>query len=80
MPSSRSHLDVALASIPLFTNDGLLDHAELDKLLELAERDGTYDEDEKRVLQSIFKQAEQTQLDPTVAARITKIRQTHAIG
>lgn len=80
MTTSRSHLDIALASIPVFSNDGRLDHAELDKLLSLAERDGVVDEDEKRVLGSIFRQAEQTQLDPTVAARITKLRADHAIA
>ncbi|MGY3266321.1 hypothetical protein [Lysobacter sp. HA35] len=80
MTSSRSHLDIALASIAVFANDGRLDHAELDKLLELAERDGTYDEDEKRVLESIFKQAEQTQLDPSVAARIADVRKAHGLA
>lgn len=70
----RSHLDIALASIPVFSNDGLLDMAELDRLLALAERDATIDEDEKRVLGRIFAQAEQTRLDPAVAARIARLR------
>ena len=80
MTGSRSHLDIALASIQIFSNDGLLDSSELDKLLQLAERDGTYDEDEKRVLQNIFAQAEQTQLDPSVATRIAQVRAKHALG
>ncbi len=54
MSSSRSHLDLTIASINIFSNDGLLDAAELDKLLQLAERDGAVDEDEKRVLGKDF--------------------------
>ena len=54
--------------------------AELEKLLQLAERDDAYDEDEKRVLGKIFAQAEQTKIDPAVATRIKKIRITHGIG
>lgn len=78
--NSRSHLDITLASIQVFSNDGLLDMAELEKLLQLAERDSTYDEDEKRVLGKIFSQAEQTKIDPAVAQRIAHIRRTHAIA
>lgn len=74
MTTSRSHLDIAVASIQIFSNDGLLNDAELDKLLSLAERDGAFDEDEKRVLGKIFAQAEQTKLDPAVASRIAGIR------
>lgn len=77
---SRSHLDITLASIQIFSGDGLLDGAELDKLLALAERDGVFDEDEKRVLGRIFAQAEQTRLDPVVAKRIDRIRESHAIS
>ena len=80
MSSNRSHLDIALASIPVFSNDGLLDLAELERLLALAERDGTFDDDEKRVLGSIFRQAEQTALDAGVAARIAEVRRTHGIA
>lgn len=80
MTASRSHLDITLASIQVFGNDGLLDSVELDRLLQLAERDGVMDEDEKRVLGRIFAQAEQTRLDPAVAQRIARIRAEHAIG
>ena len=78
--NSRSHLDITLASIHVFSNDGLLDMGELEKLLHLAERDSQYDEDEKRVLGKIFAQAEQTNIDPAVAQRITRIRKAHAIA
>ena len=80
MSGSRSHLDIALASIDVFGNDGLLDMAELDRLLELAERDRVLDEDEKRVLGTIFAQADQTRIDAAVAARIAQLRVQHGIA
>jgi hypothetical protein len=78
--NSRSHLDITLASIQIFANDGLLDMGELEKLLQLAERDREFDEDEKRVLGRIFAQAEQTRLDPAVAERIGRLKAEHGIG
>jgi hypothetical protein len=80
MTNSRSHLDLTIASISIFSNDGLIDMMELDKLLQLAERDGVIDDDEKRVLGKIFAQAKQTKLDPDVARRIAEIRAAHAIS
>ncbi|RNF82384.1 hypothetical protein [Montanilutibacter psychrotolerans] len=80
MSQPKSHLEIALAAIHVFGNDGLLDVAEFDKLIALASRDETIDEDEKRVLNNIFIQAEQTKIDPSVAARIAQVRAQHGIG
>jgi len=79
MAQPKSHLVIALASIQVFTNDGTLDLAELQNLLDLALRDDVIDDDEKRVLGNIFKQAELGQLDPEVQARIAQARQQHGI-
>ncbi|SDX81734.1 hypothetical protein [Lysobacter enzymogenes] len=79
MAQPKSHLVIALASIQVFTNDGTLDVAELQNLLDLALRDQTIDEDEKRVLGNIFKQAEFGSLDPEVQRRIAEARQQHGI-
>lgn len=79
MTQPKSHLVIALASIPVFTNDGTLDVAELQNLLDLALRDQLIDEDEKRVLGNIFKQAELGELDPEVKRRIDQARQQHGI-
>ncbi|MNV83515.1 hypothetical protein SAMN04487939_11126 [Lysobacter sp. yr284] len=79
MAQPKSHLEIALASIPVFTNDGTLDVSELQKLLDLALRDATVDEDEKRVLGNIFKQAELGVLDPEVQRRIDEARRQHGI-
>ncbi|BAW00238.1 hypothetical protein [Lysobacter enzymogenes] len=80
MAQPKSHLVIALASIQVFTNDGTLDVAELQNLLDLALRDQTIDEDEKRVLGNIFKQAELGSLDPEVQRRIAEARQQHGIA
>lgn len=80
MPTPKSHLEIALASIPVFTNDGELDAAEFDKLLALALRDQAIDDDEKRVLGNIFKQAELGELEPAVKERIAQARRLHGIA
>ncbi|MBN7135027.1 hypothetical protein A7A76_09680 [Lysobacter enzymogenes] len=80
MAQPKSHLVIALASIQVFSNDGTLDVAELQNLLDLALRDDTIDEDEKRVLGNIFKQAELGPLDPEVQRRIAQARQQHGIA
>lgn len=79
MAQPKSHLVIALASIPVFTNDGTLDVSELQNLLDLALRDQVVDEDEKRVLGNIFKQAELSPLEPEVQRRIAEARQLHGI-
>lgn len=79
MAQPQSHLVIALASIQVFTNDGTLDVAELQNLLDLALRDKIVDEDEKRVLGNIFKQAELGTLDAEVKRRIDEARELHGI-
>jgi hypothetical protein len=73
----RSHLDIAIASIHVFTDDGRLDLAELEKLLALALRDGVVDEDEKRVLANILLRAERDGVDEAVLTRIDQVRQQY---
>ena len=80
MAQPKSHLVIALASIQVFTNDGTLDVAELQKLLDLALRDQIIDDDEKRVLDNIFKQAELGTLDADVKRRIDEARKQHGIS
>ncbi|MGD9584071.1 MAG: hypothetical protein AB7V26_10475 [Lysobacterales bacterium] len=74
-----SHLDIVVASIKVFSNDGKLDLAELDQLLALALRDRNLDPEEKRVLARIFAEAEKGTLSADVARRIADIRRQHVI-
>lgn len=73
------HLKLALATIAVFTDDGTLDLAELDRLLALAEQDGTVDDEEKRVLANVLDRAEKDGVAPDVQARIAQIRQRHRL-
>lgn len=79
MTQSRNYLDLALASIQVFTDDGRMDAGELDKLLALALCDGVVDDDERRVLANIFRRAEEAGVSAEVAARIGQARRLHGI-
>ncbi len=71
---AKSYIELAIESIQVFANDGKLDQQELGKLLDIANRDGQIDAEEKRVLSSIFTQAEKSGISTEVAAIIEKIR------
>ncbi|MGO3127576.1 MAG: hypothetical protein ACTIJY_05855 [Luteimonas sp.] len=73
------HLQLALAAIPAFTDDGRLSLEELEHLLALARRDQTIDADEQRVLGNILDRAERDGVDADVQARITQVRDTHGL-
>ncbi len=80
MSKLPSHHEIAVASIHVFSDDGRLDLAELEKLLALALRDAVVDEDEKRVLGNILTRAERDGVDPDVQARIDQARQQHGLS
>ncbi len=80
MSKLPSHHEIAIASIHVFSDDGRLDLAELEKLLALALRDAVVDEDEKRVLGNILTRAERDGVDPDVQARIDQVRQQHGLS
>ncbi|MGY1408042.1 MULTISPECIES: hypothetical protein [unclassified Luteimonas] len=72
-----THLQLALAAVPIFTNDGKLDLAELDSLLAKALADHQLDDEEKRVLANVIDRAEADGVDADVQARIAQIRGEH---
>jgi hypothetical protein len=76
----KSHVEIALASINVFLNDGTLDIGELNFLLGLALRDQQIDAEEARVLNNIFKQAQKGALAPAVLARIEEVKLKHKLG
>lgn len=55
----NSHIDIAVASISCFTDDGTLSRGEVEHLVGLALRDGDVNDEEKRVLKSIFQRVTQ---------------------
>ncbi len=74
MSKIRSHLEIAVLSINVFSDDGKLDLAELEKLLAVALRDDVVDEDEKRVLGNILTRAERDGVAADVQTRIDEVR------
>ena len=79
MPDSRSYLDIAMASLQVFSDDGRLDMGELDRLMAIALRDDTIDPDERAVLANVFRRAERSALAPEVCARIAEVRARHGV-
>lgn len=75
----NTHLKLALASIPVFTDDGRLGLDELDRLLAVALEDGDVDDEEKRVLANILVRAEKDGVGPDVQARIALVRAQHGL-
>ena len=73
-----SHLQIALKSIEIFVDDGTIDLAELNFLLGLAMRDGKIDDEEKRVLESIFDRVDEARVEPRVWERIQNVRRNYA--
>lgn len=73
------HLKLALASIVVFTDDGRMDLAELERLLTVAQEDGDVDDEEKRVLANILARAEKDGVSADVQARIAEVRLQHRL-
>ena len=73
------HLQLALAAIPAFADDGRLSLDELDHLLGLALRDRVIDAEEQRVLGNILDRAERDGVDADVLARIRQVRSEHGL-
>ena len=79
MQQAKSYIEMAIESIQAFANDGKLDAAELQRMLDIALRNGQIDADELRVLGKIVTQAEKGPVDADVQALIAQIRQRHGL-
>lgn len=79
MSNLDSHLEIALASIRCFTDDGTLDIEELNFLLGLALRDNKVDEEEKRVLGDIFSKVSKSEVSELVWNRILEAKKIYGI-
>ena len=74
-----SDMEIAISSIKVFADDGTMDMEELNFLMGLALRDNVIDEDEKRVLGSIFDKCPKGSVSIKVYERIRVIREKHNI-
>lgn len=75
----NSHLEIALASIKCFTDDGTIDIGELNFLIGLAMRDGIMDNEEKRVLGDVFNKVSKNDVNKKVWDRLEAVRKEYGI-
>ncbi len=72
---------VRYSFLVVFATDKVIDEEELDMLQSLALRDGpTLDDEERRVLASIFARVDASQMDPAVQAEINEFKAAHGIA
>lgn len=74
MAENRDYLEMAFRSINCFADDGKLDVAELDEILEIALRDGVVDDNEKRVLGNIISRLTPDELTSEMRSKVAKIK------
>ncbi len=77
--TGKSHLDLALASMEIFLDDGIISEGELDRLFGIALEDGVVSAEEKRVLGRIFDQVNQRNSSDRVRRRIRMFRREHEL-
>lgn len=73
MADSRDYLELSSAAIECFSNDGRIDAAELQSLLEIAERDEVVDDNEKRVLRNVISRIKPDEIDGEMKSVLSKV-------
>lgn len=79
MAEGSSWIELAVASIAMFADDGTLDRKEVESLLRMALADGQIDDDEKRVLGRIFSKVKVQDVEPDVWDAIVRARTQYGI-
>ncbi len=74
MRENRDYLEMSFHSINCFSDDGRLDVGELNKIVEIALRDGVVDDNEKRVLGSIISRLKADELQGELKTRVEQLR------
>ena len=73
MHESRDYLEMTFRSIECFSNDGKLDAKELGEILKIAERDGSIDNNEIRVLKNIISKIKPDEIDLQMTRMLKKV-------
>ncbi|MDX1572137.1 MAG: hypothetical protein R3200_16760 [Xanthomonadales bacterium] len=73
MSQTDGSQEMLFRSMQCFSDDGKLDVAELENILEIATRDGEVTEDEKRVLKNIFYNLTSADLNPALWKRVEEL-------
>ncbi len=79
MDRNSPHIQLAYHSIACFSDDGTLDLEEINFLMGIALADKNIDDDERRVLSSIFSKISMADVAPKVWDRIKAIKEKHSI-
>ena len=74
---TSDYIELTFQSIQCFADDGKLDVDELEKLLEIALRDGVVDSDEKRVLGNIISRLNEGELTQAMKEKILEIQEQY---
>jgi hypothetical protein len=74
MKENRDYLEMAWRSIECFSNDGMLRSDELQRLLDIALKDGVVDDNEKRILRSIVGKLNPSELTAEMQAQLEQLR------
>jgi len=74
MSENRDYLEMSFQSINCFVNDGKLDVNELDKILNIALKDGVVDDNERRVLSSIISRLTPQELNSEMLSKVDEIK------
>lgn len=71
---NRDYLELSFRSIQAFTDDGKLDAAEFDELINIALRDGEIDDNERRVIGSILDRIRPEEIDAELGRKIQELQ------
>lgn len=75
MAKDSRYIQIACSVQKMLQTDGKLDQGELNTLLGMALQDREIDEDERRILQLIFRQLEPKDLTPEAWVRLLEVRE-----
>jgi hypothetical protein len=76
---NRDYLEMAFRSIECFTDDGTLQVAELQRIVDIALRDGVVDDNERRILRSLVGKLKPAELTPEMSVAIATMRERCAL-
>ncbi|MBL1275146.1 MAG: hypothetical protein COB30_003580 [Ectothiorhodospiraceae bacterium] len=71
------YAEMSIRSIKCFANDGKLDLRELNGLVDIAIKDGGFDDDEKRVLKNIISKLSSVELTTAMRLRISELEKKY---
>jgi hypothetical protein len=79
MSESRDYLEMTFHSINCFADDGKLDVSELNKIVDIALKDGVVDDNEKRVLRNIISRLSPEELQGEMKFRVEQLRAKYSL-